>query len=931
MNAKRALCAGPRANAVLASSYIPCFRNLAWPGFCCFWCGLAKAPYAQPVEQVLEDIASSLEGLSHESAAQRLRQFGENALPQPKRESAVRRLARQFHSPLIYLLLVAAAIAFWSGAYSDAIVILAVVVVNAIVGAFQEGRAARSMEALRRLVQIQARVLRGGQECVVSARELVPGDILLVTAGDAIASDARLIEASDLEVNEAVLTGESTAVAKGIDVLPPGSLLPDRTNMLYSGTLVTRGHARAAVVATGRDAELGQIASMAAATGPSKTPLARRIDRFGHLLLAGGVAGFGLVMLVGWLRSLSSPELFLLAISQLVSVVPEGLPVAMTIALAVGMQRMAARRAIVRRLAAVETLGSTTVICSDKTGTLTRNEMTVTKIFLADGRWIEVSGAGYEPRGHFTSNKQLVHDDPLLRELLEAAALCNDAELAPPGKEQRFWQAIGDPTEAALLTVAKKAGIDLLSLRDEWPREEELPFSAEAQMMATRHAHRVFIKGAPEVVLAMCEGDRAPALQASKRMAGEALRVLAIAVVRSFPAGETLRLPVPAAHFLGLVGQSDPPREEAEAAIAACRRAGIRTLLLTGDHAETGLAIARQLRIADNESGVVDSRELSGLSDDDLRRKLRNTAVFARVQPADKLRIVDVLREQGEVVAMTGDGVNDAPALVRADVGVAMGMTGTEVARDAADIVIADDNFATIVSAVEEGRVVYQNLRKAILLLLASGVAEMTILLCALLAGFPPPLAAVQILWNNLVTEGTMTINLVMEGREGREMTIPPVSRQEPLVTASMWRRLGLMSLSISIATLGFFVMRLSLGMPFAEAQTATFTLLAVCEWFNVLNCRSETQSALRKDVFRNRWLIGGLVLTNALQVAVVYLPICNRIFHTVPLDLHEVFAIGAVGSLVLWVEETRKFFARRRTWHDNCNTGARHGLANSI
>jgi Ca2+-transporting ATPase len=830
---------------------------------------------------------------------------------------------------------VAAGIAVVARETSDAVVIFVVVLLNAVIGALQEGRAERSLAALRRLAGHHGRVLRSGQEQVIEAKDVVPGDILLLGAGDAVSADARLVDGAALQIAEATLTGESLPVAKDVRPVVADAPLADRRNMVYAGTHVTAGRARGVVVATGLATEVGRIATLAASAEEPRTPLERRIDQFGRHVIVAAVVVFVVVIALGLWRGMAFVPMFMIGVGTLVGMIPEGLPVAMTIALAVGVQRMARRRALVRRLSAVETLGSTTVICADKTGTLTRNELTVTSIYLADGRALTVSGAGYVPVGGLLDadgRERGVEDDEALRRILEAAILCNDAQLRGPDDADPGWKPVGDPTEVALLTVAIKAGIVPDELRSRWRRRAEIPFDADARMMATQHdspeGSFVVVKGAPEAVLGLCaaaEGEGGPGgpgggarsafLAAAEAMGARALRVLAVAVVpraeidgRLGFAGFRGR-----ATMLGLLGQIDPPRPEVGQAVTRCQAAGIRPVMVTGDHKATGLAIARALGIAREGDVAVDGRELDQMSDEALRDGIEAISVFARVHPAQKLRIVEAYQKRDEVVAMTGDGVNDAPALMKADVGVAMGITGTEVAKDAARIVIADDDFATIVAAVEEGRVVYRNIKKAILLLFSTGSAEIAVLVLAMLVGHAPPFAAVQILWNNLVTEGVIVVNLILEPAEGDEMRQRPIPPDEPLLTRTLLTRMAFMTPAIVVSTLGWFVARTAAGLPEAQVRTETFTLLAVCEWFNVLNCRSERRSALSLGLFRNPWLLGGLVVGNLLQVAVVFWAPLGRVLHTVPFDLETVVLLGVVGSLVLWVEEIRKFVVRRR------------------
>ena len=867
-------------------------------------------------------------GLSPQQVGQRQQAHGPNALPEPPPRRAWRNLAHQFKSPLIYILFVAAVLAVALGHYGDASVILAVVLVNALIGSFQEGRAERSMAALRRLSALQVRVLREGGELVLPARDLVPGDLLLLAAGDAVAADARLVDCVQLQLAEAALTGESVPVSKSVAAVASATGLADRHCMVYSGTHVTAGRARALVVATGRHTEVGRIAGLTEHAEEPKTPLELRLAAFGRALVAAALGLFVGVVLLGLWRALPLAELLMVAISQMVSMVPEGLPVAMTIALAVGMQRMAARGAIIRRLSAVETLGSTTVICSDKTGTLTKNEMTAVELWLpgaggeaGPGRIVKVQGIGYAPQGTLSEGGQpLPAGDAALQPLWQAAVLCNDAELLPPQDERSAWSVLGDPTEGALLVLAAKAGIDPGALRRAAPREAELPFDADAKLMATRHRldeapRAVLLKGAPEALLRLCGdgGLAAAARRAAEAMAGRALRVLALGRVDDDALQSGFDALQGRVQLLGLVGQIDPPREEVKAAVADCRAAGIRPIMVTGDHKLTGLAIARQLGIARDGDRSVDGPELERMGEAELRDALPQIAVFARVQPAQKLRIVEALQSRGEVVAMTGDGVNDAPALARADVGVAMGITGTEVAKSAAKIVITDDNFATIVGAVEQGRVVYGNLKKVILYLFATAIDEVVVLMLALLSGLPMPLLAVQILWINIVTEGTLTVNLVMDPPDGDEMRRMPVARGEALVDRAMLGRIALMASASVLATFGWYAARLSQGLPLELVRAETFTVLVVCQWFNVLNCQSATRSALHLGLLKNPWLLGGLSLSVLLQAAVIYAPPLNALFHTVPLPIDSLLPLAAVASAVLWAEELRKLVVRRR------------------
>jgi len=893
----------------------------------------AEAWHARSGNDAVTGTASDVHGLTDAEAARRLLASGPNALPETPPKSLALVFIGQFKSPLIFLLLVAAVVAFFLDERTDAAVIAVVVALNALIGTVQEGRAARSLHALKKLSAQHCRVLRGGRELELFSRDVVVGDIVVVAAGDAVPADARVLEAATLQVSEASLTGESTSVTKQAGAVAADAVLADRQSMLFAGTYVAAGRGRAVVTATGTATEIGRIADLAASGVEPPTPLERRVERLGRVVIVAAVVLFFVVVGVGLLRGVPAREIVMIAVSQIVGLVPEGLPVAMTIALAIGVQRMARRRAVVRRLSAVETLGSITVICTDKTGTLTKNEMTVTTVVLPGDRTVVVAGVGYAPTGALTLSGRAVRagDDDALDAVLEAVVLCNDASLMPPSEKEPQWRPLGDPTEVALVTLGEKAGLVPEALRASRKRLAEIPFDSDTKMMATEHhgegGNVVYVKGAPEAVLGLCQcvhidganvafddAARAVVKEHVARLGAQGLRVLAVARVRGGTVdGDAGFASLGNADFLGLVAQMDPPRDEVRDAVTRCRAAGIRPVMITGDHKATALAIGALIGIAHDGDEAVDGVELEAMDDATLLRRLPTIAVFARVHPAQKLRIVKGLQQLHHVVAMTGDGVNDAPALMRADVGVAMGITGTEVAKDAAKIVLVDDNFATLVAAVEEGRVVYRNIKKVVTYLFSTSVAAVFVLLLALILGYPPPLAAVQILWINLVTEGMATVNLVMEPAEGDEMRLKPISPNEPLLTRALFSRMAFMTPAIFTSTMGWFVYRLSIGVPFPQVQTETFTVLAVCQWFNVLNCRSDVRSALSLSLFRNPWLLGGLLLGNLLQLAVVFAPPLQSVFHTVPFGLWEFVVLGVVASVVLWTEELRKLVVRVR------------------
>jgi magnesium-transporting ATPase (P-type) len=859
----------------------------------------------------------SLPGLSSAEAAQLLELHGPNALPEPSPKSRLSILFHQFQSPLAGVLAAAALLAFAIRKPGDSVVILLVLFANALLGAFQEGRAERSMSALRALAPLKARVRRDGQDVLIDARLLVPGDILVVAQGDAIPADAQLLHAASLHTQESALTGESLPVLKNPAPLPESTPLADRADRLHAGTHVSSGRGLARVDATGAGTQLGRIAALATSAREPATPLEIRMGRLSSQF---GSAAFLValgVVLLGSFRKMPMPDLLMVAMSQMVSLVPEGLPVALTIALAVGMQRLAARGAIVRKLSAIETLGAVSVICSDKTGTLTQNAMTVTSIWLPDGNLFHATGTGFSPRGSIEPPPT-----PQLMRLAQAGALCNDAKLLAPTGKARDWSAAGDPTEAALLAFAAKAGAET----SEFQRLRELPFDLEAQLMATEHrlldgSSICTLKGSPEAILELCSGDSIQSnlahLQA-QNFAAQSLRVLAVAQTKGplldhegftqFQGRTTL---------LGLVAQWDPPREDARRAVAECRSAGIRPMMITGDHKSTGLAVAQLLDIARPGDLALDGTELEQMPEPELQAKLPRIAVFARVHPAQKLRIVAALQDSGHVVAMTGDGVNDAPALARADVGVAMGIAGTEVAKNAARVILSDDRFSTLVEAVRQGRVVHSNLQKLLLFLLATSLDEAILLALALGLGLPLPLAPVQILWINLVTEGALTVNLVLERAEGHEMHRPPPARNAPFFSKELRQRIGWMVAASVLVTFGFYHWQLNAGTPFPAVQTQTFTLLAMCQWFNVLNCESATRSVFRLGILKNRWLAGGLAVAVSLQIAVLEIPALQKAIHTVPLTLWELSQLAALASTVLLFEEARKAAARRQTPRD--------------
>jgi Ca2+-transporting ATPase len=921
-----------------------------------------EAPYRSSVDDVMAAVAADpRRGLTEEEARERLARHGPNELAKEEPPPAWKRLLAQFRGPLNLLLLVATAVSLlvWTiegegGLPYEALTIVAVLLLNAVLGYVEEGRAEQALQALRRLSAAHAEVLRDGERRRVPAALLVPGDVLLLEEGSTVPADARVFEAVALQTVEAALTGESTPVTKDVAPIPTEVGLGDRSNMVLSGTLVSYGRGRAVVTATGAHTEIGAVAGLLSRTSAEATPLQRELEHVGRLLgrivVAIAIVVAVTIVLVQQVRTLPAlVAVLLLAVALAVAAVPEGLTAITTIVLSLGTERMARRRVIIRKLAAVQALGSATVICSDKTGTLTKNEMTVRVTITAGGR-TDFTGTGYEPSGELLRQGRPLEDPGEradVERLLRAAVLASNATLSREGGR---WEVLGDPTEGALVVAARKAGVAAEALDARFRRVGEIPFSSERKLMSTAQTDAdrggrtvLATKGAPDILLARCTHERSGEadrpLTAERRrailasvegLAAEALRTLGVAF-RVLERAEARpgfdREPERDLVWLGVVGMIDPPRPEAQRAVEEARGAGIRTIMITGDHPATAAAIAVELGIAPPGARALSGPELSAMGAEELRRAVREVSVYARVSPEHKLRIVEALQGEGEVVAMTGDGVNDAPALKRADIGVAMGLTGTDVSKGAADMVLADDNFASIVAAVEEGRAIYGNIQKFLRFLLSSNVGEVMVMFFGVIfagaiglrpeAGEPLvlPLLATMILWVNLLTDSGPALALGMDAADPDAMRRPPRDPRRPAITPAMWRDMLARGAVMAVATLLAMDAVLPAGLvpgsgSMAEARTVAFTTLVLAQLVNAFCCRSDDRSAFR-GLLANPWLWLAVVASALLQVVVVYVPGFQRAFSTVPLGSRDWALCLAAASAVLWTSELAKLVRR--------------------
>jgi len=898
-----------------------------------------EAWHSKDIQYMFELSETTHDGLSEEEASRRLGIHGLNRLPETKAQGMFVRFLCQFHNVLIYVLIIAGVVTFMLDHWLDAGVIMAVVFMNAVIGFVQEGKAENALRAIRHMLSPSAMVMRNARQLRIPAEQLVPGDVVLLQSGDKVPADLRLFRVKGLRVQEAALTGESIAIEKNTNSVDQHADIGDRYGMAYSGTLVSHGQGSGVVVATGAQTELGHISTLVADVESVTTPLLRQISQFARWLTAAILLIALLNFVFGVLvRDYAAAEMFMASVSLAVAAIPEGLPAIMTITLAMGVQRMARRHAIIRKLPAVETLGAVSVICSDKTGTLTRNEMTVRSI-VDSVKLFKITGTGYDPHGvvMIGSTNVQADENPCLMEVLRGALLCNDASVERKNQHESEYIVHGDPMEGALLIAGLKVGFDIEEEAKKFPRTDLIPFESEHQFMATLHHNHmgdgfIFLKGAPERVLEMCayqRGENAEQalekkywLQRIKELAEQGQRVLAIAVKPAHREQMELRFAdvESGLTLLGMCGLIDPPRTEAIDSIRTCEAAGIRVKMITGDHAMTAGAIARQLNLV-NVERVLTGRELDQMTEEELMEQVLKVDVYARVSPEHKLRLVRLLQQQGLIVAMTGDGVNDAPALKRADVGTAMGKNGTEAAREAAEMVLADDDFSSIAHAVKEGRIVYDNLKKAILFILPTNGGEALIILAAILSGFHQlPLTPVQILWVNMITAVTLALALAFEPAEKNVMSRPPVKASEPLLNAHLIWRIAFVSVILMSGTFGLFLWDIEQGATIEHARTVAVNTLVMFEIFYLFNSRYIHATVFSWAGFtENRYVLIAIGILILFQLAFTYLMPMQLLFGTEAIGFNMWVLIALVSSSVLFLVELEKFFMRRCEFRKRC------------
>jgi Ca2+-transporting ATPase len=897
--------------------------------------GMADNWFKMELREVAARLGVDLEsGLSEKEAQYRLHQYGYNQLREKKKISALQTFLAQFKDFMVLVLIAATLVSGLLGEYADAITILAIIIINAVLGFIQERRAEKSLEALKKLTAPEAAVIREGEQATISARELVPGDIVLLETGDRIPADIRLVNSVNMEADESLLTGESVPVKKKIEI-PQGEKIGvgDQKNMAFSGTVITRGRGKGVVIATGMKTEMGQIAGLMQEVEEEDTPLQKRLAQLGKWLVALCLVISAIVVGMGIYQGKDLFQMFLAGVSLAVAAIPEGLPAVVTIALAIGVQRMIRCNAIIRKLPAVETLGCATVICSDKTGTLTQNEMTVRQVWV-NNQFLEISGQGYDPKGEFFDSEAglRVKEGFELTKALTICALCNNSTLRKSttiigglfrrSKSERDWNIVGDPTEGALLVLGAKGGIWREQLEKNLYRVDEFPFDSDRKRMTVVYrdengAKEALVKGAPDIMLSLCDkilinGQIRPLTnhwkdlirEQNSQMANQALRVLAMAC-RPLNPGTILEPDKVEREltFVALAGMIDPPRSQAKKAIQVCNKAGIKTVMITGDHHLTAMAVARELGMVGEKARVVTGEKLENMPDREFEEIVYEVAVYARVSPKHKLRIVKALKRQGHVVAMTGDGVNDAPAVKEADIGISMGKTGTDVTKEASAMILSDDDFATIVAAVEEGRGIYDNIRKFIRYLLSCNVGEVLVMFLAALGGLPLPLLPIQILWVNLVTDGLPAMALGVDNKDPDVMSRKPRSPKESVFSQGLGTKIMLRGMQIAVGTLVVFVLGLVIsGNDLALARTMAFTTLVFSQLFHVFECKSERHTVFETGIFSNMYLAGAVLMSTTMQLAVIYLPFFQAVFKTVPLSGLEwtIILLAAGGKMML-------------------------------
>ena len=874
------------------------------------------------IEKVYGRLDSGEEGLTESEARTRIKKYGHNRLARAKKITWIKILFRQFTNSMIYILTVAMIISLIVGDLLDSAIIAAVIALNTVLGFIQEYKAEKSLESIKKMIVDKATVVRDGDGRVIPVTNIVPGDVIEIEAGGSVPADARIIDASDLKADESALTGESEPSTKDEGMAPEDAPLGDRTNMLFMGTNVISGHARAIIVGTGMDTQIGRIASLVESEEKEEVPLKSKLDRLGRDFGIFSIVFSAIIFLVGFYRGLDIYSMFMVALSLVVAAIPEGLPAIVTITLALGVRRMAKKKAIVRKLHAIETLGSTDLICSDKTGTLTQNVITVQEIALP-GSDVEITGIGYSVDGELKVDGMSASIDgrPGLKEIFRAAVLCNNASFE---RSDGGWNMTGDSTEVALLVAALKDGLEKDDLEERYPRNYEMPFSAEERHMATVHrkngSNIAYVKGAPEVVLSMCSGmlmngeirdltdeHIARFLDANTRLAGKGMRVLGFAYKDLDCGGEEecLEKAKKDLVYLGMMGMIDPPRPEARDSIRICEDAGIKVVMVTGDQKPTAVAIARSLGIFKEGDIAITGPELAKLPQEELDEKVEKIDVYARISPEQKLKIIESAKRKGFIVAMTGDGVNDAPALKKADIGVAMGITGTDVARQASDMVLGDDNFATIQSAISEGRCIFENIKKFIKYTFSGNLGQVLAIFVGILIGLPLPVLAIQVLWINLITDTFPALALSLDPCDRDIMKKEYKETPGRLIAKPTYIDMVIVSIVMIVGILGLFYYYLPAGLDYA--RSIAFTSIVMFKLWNSLNCRSERKSIFVESIFSNRYLLGAVFLSFMLQMSIIYVPWLEGVFVTRPTELMDILIVIAVASSVVIAVEARK------------------------